>query len=133
MNRFQFISGLMGLTGGSLLVPKLVSFFTRQKTFTLYEGWIAGYTYYDGPHIENTLTTGLPLILQREPQNEYDKQAIEIYAGNGKLGYISQTDNSVLARLMDQNAAVEAEIVKITPGSPLWKRVKVRIKTSEIF
>lgn len=33
----------MGMTGGSFLIPKLFSLLTRQKTFILYEGWIAGY------------------------------------------------------------------------------------------
>lgn len=129
MKRTQFITRLMGMTGSSLFILKLFSLLSNRKTFTLYEGWIAGYVYYDGPDIEESLRAGQPLELRREPQNEHDEKAIEIYSGNYKLGYISRGDNSILARLMDQGAAIEADIAEIALRAPQWERVKVRIQT----
>jgi hypothetical protein len=121
------------MTGGSLFFPKLFSFLSNRKSFTLYEGWVAGYIYYDGPDIEESLRAGQPLELRREPENEHDGNAIEIYAGSYKLGYISRVDNSILARLMDQGAAIEAEVAEVALGAPQWKRVKVRIQTLQGF
>lgn len=129
MKRIQFITRLMGLTGSSLFIPKLISLLTRRKTFILYEGWIAGYIYYDGEKVEERLEAGQPLELRREPENEHDEKAIEIYCGGYKLGYVSRIDNSILARLLDEGAAIEAEIAEVALGAPQWERVKVRVKT----
>lgn len=133
MKRLQFITRLMGMTGSSLFIPKLYSLFTHKKSFTLYEGWVAGYVYYDGPEIEHSLRAGHSLELHRQPENEHDENAIEIYAGGYKPGYISRVDNSVLARLLDQGAAIEADIAEVALGAQQWERVKVRVKTSAVF
>lgn len=133
MKRLQFITRLMNLTGSSLFIPNLFSLLTHQKTFTLYEGWIAGYIYYDGPDIEQTLRVGQAVELHREPDNDHDEKAIEVYTASHKLGYISRADNSILARLLDQGVAIETEIAEVALESRQWERVKVRVKTSEFI
>lgn len=44
----------------------------------------------------------VPLLLQREVNNKFDKYAISVFTEDHKpLGYIPRTHNKILARLMD--------------------------------
>ncbi len=129
MKRNDFLKHLAGLAGFGWLGG---AGFMKSSTrgYTLYEGWIAGYMYYNGPDVEKSLKAGLPLRLLREPDNKHDHRAIEIYAGSAKLGYIPKVDNRVLATLLDQGASLEADIAAIRPDNhPLrdWEPVKVRV------
>ena len=38
------------------------------------------------------ITQGMPLRLVREPDNEFDPDAIAVYAGNSKMGYVANND-----------------------------------------
>lgn len=52
-----------------------------------------------------TLKPGDALVLVREPTNEFDKNAVAIYAGAHKVGYIPKAKNAVLAQYLDQCGA----------------------------
>jgi len=54
--------------------------------------------------VNETLSPGYPLDLQREPDNAYDSNAIMVLADDMHIGYVPKTDNYVLAALMDQGA-----------------------------
>lgn len=44
-----------------------------------------------------------PLVLMREPNNQFDEQAICVYIISGlKLGYLPRSNNLILSRLMDE-------------------------------
>ena len=63
---------------------------------------IAGTTFLDLEDIEPELKKHQLLILKREPNNEYDNNAILILTEDGrKLGYVPQEKNEVLSNLMD--------------------------------
>lgn len=63
---------------------------------------IAGLTYYEVSQVKSELKNKDKLILKREPNNKYDKLAIEVYYNkNIKLGYVLRNKNEVIARLMD--------------------------------
>ena len=63
---------------------------------------IAGTTFIDLEDIEPKLKKHQLLVLKREPNNEYDGNAILILAEDGqKLGYVPQEKNEVLSNLMD--------------------------------
>lgn len=63
---------------------------------------IAGLIYYEASQVKNELKNEDKLILKREPDNKYDKLAIEVYYNkNIKLGYVPRNKNEVIARLMD--------------------------------
>lgn len=128
MKRTDFLKYIAGFAGLGWLLPASPA---KPDTgrYILYEGWTAGYYYYDGPAIEQQLINGQELQLRREPGNRHDKRAIEIYAGRYKLGYIPRVDNPILARLMDQGAPLKAEIAAVRQsGSKYeWERVMVRV------
>ena len=44
-----------------------------------------------------------PLVLMREPNNEFDEHAISVHTTGGlKLGYLPRSNNLILSRLMDE-------------------------------
>jgi hypothetical protein len=46
---------------------------------------------------------GYPVTLEREPDNQYDANAIKVLADDQHIGYVPKTSNTVLAMLMDQD------------------------------
>ena len=80
---------------------------------------ISAFRYYDGTVIADLLEVGLLLRLNREPGNRFDPQAVEVYAGDAKLGYIPHTENISIAWLMDTGTWVKARITGLMyDGSP---------------
>lgn len=75
---------------------------------------------------KNQLKTGEPLLLRREPDNEYDKHAIEVFTlKQQKLGYLPKHNNQVIAALMDQGCRISAVISSI--HTTAWEPVTIRI------
>ncbi|MBS9781147.1 MAG: HIRAN domain-containing protein [Gammaproteobacteria bacterium] len=75
---------------------------------------------------EEKLFVGEPVILRRETDNEYDKNAIEILTQNKiKLGYVPKKHNTVIASLIDQNCHVCANIESIFPSA--WEPITITI------
>ena len=63
---------------------------------------VAGTSFLDLDDIEPRLKKHQLLMLKREPNNEYDNNAILILTEEGqKLGYVPQDKNEVLSKLMD--------------------------------
>ncbi len=127
MKRIEFLYRLISSAAGIFLAWSS-GLRLRRSSYTLYEGWIAGYTYYDGAKIEKQLRSGMSVEMHREPDNPYDHRAIEIYAGSNKLGYISRSDNRVLANMLDNNERLKAEIAEVRLDMPEWQRVKIRVR-----
>ena len=66
---------------------------------------LAGSQYHDLDAVWNKLSIGTTLLLEREPENKYDKYAVKvIYQDNDYfhfLGYLPRTDNKEIALLLD--------------------------------
>jgi hypothetical protein len=89
--------------------------------------FVAGFKHYDGPEAESLIEAGMPLLLNREPHNRYDKYAIEILCGEAKLGYIPRAENKTIAKLMDEGIMVQAEIKEVHPEAGFYDNVKVEV------
>lgn len=89
---------------------------TFPRTFTLFEGAVAGYDQYDGPTVIAQLRIGDPLVLRREPDHLIDEWAIEVFTTSGhKLGYVPRPQNELIADLLDQGLTVKTEIDYLDP------------------
>jgi hypothetical protein len=99
---------------------------SRQQ-ITLLSSHVAGYQYHKGHHVENEFKSGVPLSLVREPKNRYDSNAIAIYFGLTKIGYIPDAENTVLANMLDQGVHLETTITAFNPEMPTWGRVEVEV------
>ncbi len=77
---------------------------------------VAGTFYYEADKLWQYINTSSTIVLEREPTNEYDKLAIIVFLelNNAlfKLGYIPRTSNAELARLMDKNQTLKADVIK---------------------
>ena len=80
-----------------------------ENTIYLQSVKVAGMKYYVKE--EFILLKGDKIRLRREPKNEYDKYAIELFTvNNEKIGYIPRTNNKIFARLMDGGQMLSAEV-----------------------
>jgi hypothetical protein len=60
---------------------------------------------------------GEGLILKREPDNKYDRNAVAVLRENGgPIGYLSRDDAEWIGRIMDEGGRVDAKIKRITGG-----------------
>ncbi len=106
---------------------------TPRKTTQQYffnEFYIAGYRYYDGETIAESLLEGKPVTFKREPHCIYDTKAVAIYAGRKKLGYVPRKDNTMISTLMDQGVIIKGKIQKRNFDDQPRKRVKISTFTA---
>lgn len=118
--------GLMGLlhgNNGELTIPK-----PFEKDIFLFDTYVAGTTHIEGiEELESHLNTDDGLEFFREPDNQYDKQAIVIKTVDGvKIGYVPRQDNVIFARLMDAGKLLFGKITsKEKKGS--WVKIYIKV------
>ena len=90
---------------------------------------IHGTTFHKGYERIPLLNIGYKLELVREPENQYDKNAIRINNGSGQqLGHVPRLDAAALAPLMDGGTEAEAFVSSIVGGGDLNWGVRIRIE-----
>jgi hypothetical protein len=52
-----------------------------------------------------SLPSGEPLFLRRDPDNEYDPNAVQVWARGHHIGFIPKSQNGPIAAAMDKMAA----------------------------
>jgi hypothetical protein len=97
----------------------------RKREYFFNEFYVAGYRYYEGEKIEDSLLEGKILRFKREPKCKQDPGAVEIYWGRKKLGYIPRKDNREIAQLLDFGFTVKGMISKRNFDDQPRKRIKV--------
>ena len=120
MNRRGFIKIIAGLFAGSSLSAN------TYHTLELTSCYIAGLQYHAGKQM--AFQTGEALKLIREPNNLYDTNAIALYKQHIKIGYIPKNENKIIAKMLDQHAALKAEISHFDRNAVTWRRVSVQVK-----
>lgn len=68
---------------------------------------ITSWPYHSKPHLEE----GDELEVMPEPENEYDKDAIALYKGSKKVGYIPREITWKVHQAMKSGSAIEATVV----------------------
>lgn len=97
-----------------------------RKPIRLNRFYIAGMQYYGGKRLP--LTPGDLINAVREPHNPFDANAIALYAGTTRLGYVPRRENSVLAPMMDHNVALTFAVEHFDGEAPEWERVRVLVE-----
>jgi hypothetical protein len=108
--------------------PAKIARKTAQQYF-FNEFYIAGYRYYDGETIADSLWEGKTVTFKREPHCIYDPKAVAIYSGRKKLGYIPRKSNSIISTLMDQGVPVKGKIQKRNFDDQPRRKVKISVFT----
>lgn len=82
----------------------------------LIEFRVAGIPYYDYEEcIEAGDPTGEHCELILEPTNKHDNNALEVYCGDYKLGYVPRDHNRIIGNLMQQQdlCTVKSQVEKV--------------------
>jgi hypothetical protein len=125
MDRSLFIKRLATVAGISTLPIGWVKVYDK---FYLLQSFIAGFKYYKGTQFLDSLKEGDALELVREPENEYDTEAIAVYWNENKVGFIPSALNSVFAKLIDiQVLELYAQITHLKPEAKSWENVAMAI------
>ena len=97
---------------------------------------IAGCSHYFG---SDFMEKGMKVKLEKEPDNEYDKEAIKVtYEGLGKIGYVANSSYTVIGesmsagRLYDKIGDVAyAKVILVTPAGTICKICKKSLVKDE--
>ena len=96
----------------------------KVKLIELNEFYIAGLWYYNKNFDASRVSS---LSLKREPENPYDKNAIEVYHKDLKLGYVPKHENKLIAKMIDQNIHFVAKVTKFNVYDAYSHKIKVKL------
>ncbi len=86
------------------------------REILLFDSYVAGTSHIKDESVFDDIKVGDRLILQREPDNRFDENAILVLdKEKRKMGYIPEKDNIVFTRLMDAGKYLIAKIDRIGP------------------
>lgn len=88
---------------------------------------IAGFQYADGALVLGDLKAGDKLTLCAERDNPHDPEAVAIYYGNTKLGYVPGNEVGPLSLMMyyGHEDVFEARVQQVAPERSPWHQVRV--------
>jgi|SRR5690606_7867057 hypothetical protein len=116
---------ILGL-GGTAISVSTTPIKLSARELEVLDTWLAGFSYYQGSEVIDQIKVGDQLRLLREPGNNYDANAVEVYWQSYKLGYLPRINNAALSRLMDQGCEVKAN-VSLLEAHP-WKPISLVVK-----
>jgi len=134
MNRRKLFKKLLAVTGtgfGLGFTANSVQAKTTVKTdskIKLQSSPIAGFQFYKGQEIWHKIANDDQLTLKAEPTNKYDKNAVEIYWQDQKLGYLPRNQNYTVSQLLKEKNQLNASIAKLQNCSNPWERIRVDIE-----
>ena len=108
----------------------------RENTMAKVFITLTGTKYYYG---NDFLEKGMKLRLEKEPDNDYDMEAIKVTcAGLGKIGYVANSSHTVIGesisagRLYDKIGDIAwAKVVLVTPAGTICKVCKKNFKNEK--
>lgn len=94
----------------------------------LFDSYVAGTTYIPDKSVLEEIKAGDKLHMYREKENKFDNNAIVIKTETGKkLGYVSEKDNIIFARLMDAGKMLIGKIKNIDKKSSSFMKISIGI------
>lgn len=96
----------------------------------LFKTHIAGTSYIENiATLEPNIIEGLEVHFFREPNNQYDKNAIVIKdEKNNKIGYVPKVKNDIISKLMDAGKIIFGRVTEKE-----WKNKYLKIKINVFF
>ncbi len=115
LDRRRLMQWLGLAPAAAAVVPRTPAIAARPAVRLLFTR-INGERYDDAEAAFASLAVGAPVTLRREPDNAFDRRAIEVFDAAGrKLGYVARIDNSAVARMIDAGERFEARVARLTP------------------
>ena len=100
----------------------------KAKKIILLDSAVAGFQHYNGDEIWGRMKAGDHLHLVREPNNPFDYDAVEVYRGRDKLGYLPRAHNSAIAQMMDRGMMIRSNIQRLSKNSVPKERVGISVE-----
>lgn len=100
-----------------------------EKRIHLQSFYLAGFAYYDGCICFEDLHIGTELSLRREAECKFDPEAVAIYYGENKLGYVPSEENAMLSKFLDQGYGelFEVRVHRLSQDAHPAKQVGVTV------
>jgi hypothetical protein len=124
MKRRTFFRRLFGSLGAAVASPPTGA---EDRSVLIQESPIAGFQFHRGDAIWASLGVGEELALLRESSNAHDPDAVAVYFGEEKLGYVPRGDNRAIAQMLDRGENLEARISKLLLEGDPWERIRITI------
>ena len=95
--------------------------------------YIAGFTYWDGLEVFDELKIGAELILEAEPTNGHDPNAVKILFGETMLGYIPRDENEEISKFLQlgHSDLFSIRVSRINPETHTEKQISVTVKINK--
>jgi hypothetical protein len=113
MDRATFLK-IMGAGAGSFLLSgwevKSENLRYDLKKVKIYDNYVRGVNFRKPDFLAHLPKVNDTVLLEREPENRYDRFAIKVLKEGRFLGDIAAYENIVMAMLMDQGVQLEASV-----------------------
>ena len=88
---------------------------------------VAGFQFYDGDRLWDSLRPNDTLQLVPEPENPHDNQAVKVMRNGIQLGYVPRRDNTAISQMLNRRQPMVARIGELQESSDPWNRVTMNI------
>jgi hypothetical protein len=111
--------------------PEEGDMFTRSRHFL--DCHIAGFTFADGLDVIDELKLGTEVAIVGEPDNPHDPDAVAIYYGDSRIGYIPRNHNADISALLyfGYGNIFETKISSVFPDNPPEQQFRVTVKIKD--
>lgn len=94
---------------------------------------VAGFAHWSGFEVMDKLVPGAKLRLVAEPDNPYDPNAVAVYKGKTKIGYVPRVHNAALALLLHygHGRVFRCCVVSVDPTVHPERMVHMRISVRD--
>ena len=129
LNRREMMEMLIGLLGmfSTWRVSGATIDSSGQTHLLIQTSSVAGFQYYSGEAVWSRITVDDELELRRQPDNEYDENAIEVFWRQKKLGYVPASENLTVSRMMDRGQEFAATIAEKNDSEIPWDCIEMNI------
>lgn len=100
---------------------------TSTREILLQTSPVAGFQFYDGDRLWDSLRPNDTLQLVPEPENPHDNQAVKIMWNDNQLGYVPRRDNTAISQMLSRRHPLVARIGELQESSDPWARVTMKI------
>ena len=127
LNRKEFLKSFIK-SGLLLSVP--MDFFAFGKKYDavqIYTSYVAGFKFYEGIELMETMQLNDALDLIHETENEHDDNAMALFYNTSKIGYLPMKDNELYCRMINAGVPIYCDIIKLNDEAQPWKKCKVAV------
>lgn len=104
----------------------------EEKEKVTHNFYIAGVKFHQARSVLSEMAEGDVLILEPEPTNPYDPNAVRIIFDNGDkramLGFVPKKFSSEVSAALEVGKSLICELVQLNVAATTWEQLKVEIK-----